>query len=488
VARAAPAVATPCERFGGREAILAACTGRVSRPVRSSEREVPGPPVPGLPRIVPGIVRSTRRYWRSAVLIVLGVTAVSAVASYLLEPASASTAIALRSPVDTALEPDRAGDYATARYIEQQAELVVSDAVLDRLVVETGEDVVDLRERITAQAQVGRNVVRIVADAPTRSGAALLANQVVSAYRMEASLRAERQRRTVADGITAGINALLPRAALRDAPEAAAAQEAIAALQQRSVQLDVDGRVFGDGIDFVRVARAEDADGGGVPFRGIAVGLSLGVVVAEAASWLRANRNRLVAVPADAEALLAAPVIGTDIAASRRLIAAALTRRDPPSLVAVLGPAGPERSTSILDVALDAAADGQRLLLLDGLASRSLSAAIASRLGCVRVVSDGPTRSVTVVGTTLDVSVLSRADPQRAAAELRGLVTAYDLVLADVDDDDPIGRSVLHACDVALAIVPIGTHERDVTRIGQISEAYAIPLCGALVTSGASAR
>ena len=480
-------------------------------------------------KTTPGVLASLSQYRWLALAIVIATTALSGVGGFLTRPpASATATLSIKVPSeDNVLVPGVVGDASTTRFVQQRAQFMTNDAVLGEVADDIGgASISDLRERIEAEPVVGTNVVRVTAEAPSADEAVGLANTAVAAYRAETAAATDELRRKAADELASSQEALRGTAGNRGDPSAQAAVTALSDLQKQAAALRVNVLVYGDGVDFVNAARAEDAEVPGWPLRAIAVGFVLGVALAGVVSWLRADRDRRITDANAPVAVLDAPLLGIIPRGDRtvpsvpaldgrpagdaalalkprtalpqyQLVAAALMRRNLPGIVSVLSPPdADDRTETTLNVAIAIAAEGGRVLVVDA----DPAAALSRRLLELRLETGsdkepaGPD-DIRVVHVREDVEVhLVTPDPNAgltvpaAARELAERIwqyrEKYEMVLIDTPSiaSTPLVATLIRVSTGVLAVVPRGVDEPSIAEIGRTAEIYSLPVVGYVYT------
>jgi succinoglycan biosynthesis transport protein ExoP len=337
-------------------------------------------------------------------------------------------------------------------------------------------------------------------------------------------------RRKASDELAASQEALRGAAANSNDPLADAAATALSALQRQGAELRVNALVYGDGVDFVNAARAEDADVPGWPLRALAIGFVLGVALAGVVTWMRADRERRITNANAPVAVLDAPLLGvvpranrgasllsrfdarpgggTDLALKTRLpqpqyqlVAAALMRGTLPGVVAVIGPPGSaDRPETTLNVAITIAAEGGRVLVVDADPAGSLS----TRLQSLERETEGDDGSPEASNPDTIHTIRVREDIEvhlvtpnaeagigmPAAREFADRIWTdhekYEMVMIDAPsiETTPLVAALIRVSTGVLAVVPRGCDESSVADIRRTAEIYSTPLVG-FVYSGA---
>lgn len=456
----------------------------------------------------PRLVDAVWRYRVSSAIIVGVAVLLSVLVALVAGESSRMQARLALKPPDKAgvLGVEAAGETAFARYVNQRALFVTSDQVLSGAAKKLAGAVSKetLRSAVTAEAsETGESVVLLVA-ANNPDEASKITQAVIEAYR-EAS-RGEVEQR-VADLLeTLAEQRSNIETDLADTPEnqrsanTEAAAQSLSELDNRSTELRVAASQIGDGVAFVydtepdRTALLRSVARDGV------IGLGLGGVLALAAAWFRADRDRRVGNLAELESLVDDPVlgeieqVGKDEAATLlwlgappsktyRMVAFGLQRVVDHGVVIVTGESGSGTTTTTIQLASALARGGLRVLLVDGaVRSHGLSTSIglaANRpngqqdtrrhpgltdiaMGSMparetmRVVElgDGVTLTVVPAGRYVD-GVLERFSVpllDQAIAEMR---SEFDIVLVDspTPASAPEAGAIVRASDAVIIVV-----------------------------------
>ncbi|MFI0469776.1 MULTISPECIES: polysaccharide biosynthesis tyrosine autokinase [Saccharopolyspora] len=346
----------------------------------------------------PTIFGSLWRYrWIS-----LGIVAAAVLTSLLVplvagDGRSAHARIVLKAPDQTGvLGIEMASESSFLRYVKQRALFVTSDEVLDDARARLGGDetVLQLRAAITADASSSGESIEINVDGPGFERSVLIANAVIAAYQ-------ERSRAEVVATTDKALETLnAQRAAIvADAgtvspgsPVGSAAGSTLSDLDKQITRIRVVAAQFADGVSFVDVASPD----GTSPWRGVlrdfAIGTAVGLMLAAALAWFRADRDHRVRDADDLTRVVDEPVLGEietlpaqGILALRRpgvpplrsyqLVASGLRSTVGRGVVLVTGPSGGEgATTTTLQIAGAAARDGLQVLVVDAaFRSRDLS-------------------------------------------------------------------------------------------------------------------
>jgi capsular exopolysaccharide synthesis family protein len=291
-----------------------------------------------------------------------------------------------------------------ARYVRNQAQFVTSTPVAARTseLIDGRLSVRQIDERITAQPSVDLDLITIRAMDETADGAAALANAVAQAYQdqvaEEVSRNAEaaiaelaqsqqelEQRITEAEGQLAGEADDVRLEAERDS---ALAQ--LITLESRADQIAVDAALYGSGVELFERAEVPTSPAQPLPLRNAAVAAVLGLLAAAAFSWWRAEHTQSAERRQDAAAVLGAPLLGeipdfasvgiTDtvptVSAPHSVAAEAyqfvvaslgfgLDGTGASSVLLTSASPADGKTTTALNLAVAAAKDGRRVLLVD---------------------------------------------------------------------------------------------------------------------------
>ena len=263
----------------------------------------------------PDLLDALWRYRRLVAAITLGVAALATAAGLLLgRQATAETTVALKTPSATnVLAPGVQGDAALARYSSQRALFARSDQVLDAAAARlAGSSRTALRSSVTVEPSANSTAMVVRATGDSSEEAVTVVGAVVQAYREQTRAQVRERSAAALDALRSESAKL--RATIRNPPSQAvalSATETLADLTRQAVTVQTDSATFADGVDFVRAATLQSASSPTLPYREMALGLLLGLGLGGTAAWLRADRNRRVTRPRQAEPLLGAPLLGT---------------------------------------------------------------------------------------------------------------------------------------------------------------------------------
>jgi capsular polysaccharide biosynthesis protein len=242
-----------------------------------------------------GIFEALRQYRWSSLGITVAMVAITACVGFLLAPGAEATAVLALStpPPGNVLAPNIQGEASLARYIEQRAGFVTSDAVLGAAVERLGrEDLASLRSKVSANASSRSNAITITVTASSRADAVELADAVLWAYAEETEREVTRLAGEAVALIEDDVQALERLlAGDRSAPGASgsASVNLLNDLRLQALELKRDSELFGAGVEYVNAPSLETAREPGLPVREVGVGLILGLVAAGTVSWMRAD-------------------------------------------------------------------------------------------------------------------------------------------------------------------------------------------------------
>ena len=262
----------------------------------------------------PDLLDALWRYKKFVVAVTLAVFALSTAVGLLLTgQATAEATVALKAPsAQNVVAPGVQGDAALGRYSSQRALFAQSDQVLRAAAARLpGSTLNRLRGAVTVEPSSASTSMVVRARAATAQQAVDTVAAVVQAYREQTREQVRERSSRVVDALQQQSDRL--RATLRQTPSGPIAQSAtqtLADITRQVVAVETDGATFDDGVDFVRAATPQSAVTPGLPYREMALGLLLGVAVASTAAWLRADRNRRLTRPRQAENMLEAPLLG----------------------------------------------------------------------------------------------------------------------------------------------------------------------------------
>jgi capsular exopolysaccharide synthesis family protein len=349
---------------------------------------------------------SLRRYR----LRVIAVTLLAALGAYFISSSwapmyEASTRLFLTDPRNQVAFRDivpRSVD--PARYVPQQAERITSAPVLARASELLAEDVLpsELRRRLDVRANSALDLLVITARDRSAEGATNLANIVGRAYQQvarETTLAEAEAAITELDEARSGLGAEMAaaeEALSADADDRAAAVRLQALgdqaldLEARAQQIAVEAAVRGSGVDLVEAAEVPASPRSPRPIRDAVLVALLAAVCSMLIALWRGTNQQAAQDPGDAMGALGVPLLGEvphfgTLRSGRKGPALALPpqakealdfllasidfsmggRRTYTLLVTSAMP-GDGKSSMALQLALAAAGDGRRVLLVDG--------------------------------------------------------------------------------------------------------------------------
>ncbi|SNR52056.1 Chromosome partitioning ATPase, Mrp family, contains Fe-S cluster [Haloechinothrix alba] len=460
----------------------------------------------------PRVLDSLWRYRWSSAAIVLGCVLVSVLVALLVGSASTvQSRVVLNPPDETGLlGVDASSESAFSRYVNQQALLMTSDGVLGVAREELADrrSLRELRRVVTArESDTGESVV-VEVEGASHEDAVRLADAVVAAYRELSGEQLEER-------VSAALETIAER---RDAVEEAlpdevagsrveanttAAAQTLSELDRQATEIRLAGNELGDGVAFVH---APDPGAETMPMtvpRDGAIGLALGVVLATAVAWVRADRDRRLTDQASVAAVVEGPVLGEierrgpddgralldpklQPAKAYRLTLASVQQVVQRGVLTVTGLPDSGSTTTTMQLANAAARAGLRVLVVDAaLRSRDLSATlrldgiehggltdVAAGLTDVREVvrpvnlGYGIGYWVIPAGHYAEgASEFFRAGQLRALAER--LRSGYDMVLVDTSAPDvaPESTPLLREADGVVITVRHGSSTDELLRL-----------------------
>ena len=499
----------------------------------------------------PGVFEAILRFRRMFVLIVLAVAALSAVVGLVLgRGTTASAQMVLRTPgTDDVVGVVASTESTFVRYVAQRTIFATSEPVLTDAANHLGGTTVDaLRQEVTATADPAGDSITVTARASSAPRAAEIANRMVDAYRAQSQLQVSQASGAALAALRKQRDSVVKQASGGTTLENTSASQTVSDLDQRASQIGVAASVFGSGVSFTNAATPDAAKSAGLPLRDTAAGVVLGALIAGTVAWLRADRDRRLVEPEAAADLVRAPLLGQiERAAPRamtqvirpermpfgeyRLVASALATMGSGVVVIAGSDAGEGRTTTAAQVAVAAARQGLRVLLVDacppgGGVTTLFSAAVAAageRDGAALAAAErggrgaasllngrapGPALGLAGVAddpTTLDRAVLAAdigggarldllpaAEQQRAfpgSASLDTLVGVlrgrYDMVVVDTPPFGAGGSDVapvVGRADRVVLVVRRGARVAVVRRLVEQVELLGATVAGTVVT------
>lgn len=449
----------------------------------------------------PSIIDSLWRYrWSSLVIIALFLVMGLSAGLFISPPTQAVATIGLTPPPVGSVLSSGSGDASLSRHVEQRSLFVTSDAVMGSVAERLGvTDFTSLRRDVSVTPSTSSNAITVTAEAPSGADAVALANAVVEAYREETA-------KEVAELTALAVEAIEQQAAqIRLGLDGQSGQEltnsaavSLSQLQLQASERTTEAALFGDGVDFVEIAREDAVITAGRPVREVALAAMLGLIVAGSVAWLRADRDRRVNSALQAELVLGAPFVGElestvdlalpdgapDVAAlptpAFRLVWSALQRLlELHSVVMVNAVGGARASSTAINVAVAAAREDLSVLLVDADLERStLTRSLGlsgERRGVAALLENGghhlDAEHMLVLPELGQIVVLPTG--VRAGQELNfsrqtlgDLVNMwrkdFDLVVIDGAevDSSPLPSHLAGMADDLLLVVPDGVDER----------------------------
>ncbi|MBF5080363.1 AAA family ATPase [Quadrisphaera sp. INWT6] len=471
-----------------------------------------------------GPLTALRRYARSSAAIVVVAGIASAAVGVLLAPApSARAVIELSTPSSSnLLAPGSANDATLTRYTAQRAAFVESDPVLEQVVGAVGGlTVQQLRGIVTVSTSAGSNTLDVGVAAATPERSELIAGAVVDAYRAQTTAQVDALTDAALSAVEASADEQREQLQLvPTGPAASAAATTLAGLAQQANELRTDRAVFGDGVEFARTAVVPAP---GPPLREVALGLVVGLGLATAVAWLRADRDPRVEDEDGAALASGTAPLGTvsDDGPLRTLrglpgpthtpLASALVVTAADGVLLVTSARrGEGRTTTAANLAAAAAREGRRVLLVDADLSRStLSLVLGARspggaevrrllYGDAEQWADvapvpryvDPAHFVHVVVAGAGGRDDTPADLARLRTLVEGARAEFDLVVVDAEPllGGGVPAVLARLSDAAVLVVRKGTSQAAVRRASQLLDLYGTPVRAVLLTAASSHR
>lgn len=421
----------------------------------------------------PKILDALWRYrWTSLAIVALVVLA-SALAAWLLGgTSSAGARIVLKAPDKAGVVGvDASSETAFVRYVNQRALFLVSDRVLSGASANlAGAVPVDvLRDEVTAKASDNGESIMVTVNAGDSDSSASIADAVTKAYQAESRADVKAAEQKTLDTLAArrrDVLASVPPDKGAD-PNTLAAGPTLGDLDKQATQARVAAEQFGDGVSFVDKAVADGTSVLGTVARDLAIGFVVGLLIAGAVAWVRADRDRRMRDSDDLTAATGEPVLAEiellaepEVAALREVgshplwpyqFAASSLRTSVERGVVVVTASAPGdgSTTSTLQIATAAARSGARVLVVDasvrthglsdllglrydpkGLTSIAVG---ASRMDeCTRVVDLGDRVYLWAIPAgQYQEATLDHFRSSLLQAAVGAMRSAYDLVLID---------------------------------------------------------
>ncbi|MDV6013343.1 cell shape-determining protein [Haloechinothrix sp. LS1_15] len=480
----------------------------------------------------PRVFDSLWRYrWSSAGIVACIVAVSLAVALVVGGSSTVEARVVLQPPDESGLiGVDTSSEAAFSRYVNQRALLMTSDRVLSLAQedLERHRPLRELRREVSArESDAGESIVLEV-DGANTDEAMELAEAVIDAYRsvagQELAERVDGALETLAERRQA-VEESLPdgQAGSRVEANTSAAAETLSELDRQATELRLASDEIGDGVAFVQATQPEETTLVATLARDGGIGLVLGLIVATAVAWVRADRDRRLHDPSSFAALVDEPVLGeierlgpevaftlTDPkqqpAKPYRLILASVQQAVPRGIVAVTGLPTSGSTTTSLQLAGAAARAGMRVLVIDAaLRTRGLSAALlidgpehggltdlaaglSDLRGVMRPVNLGYGMGYWAVPAgqfAEGAAEVFRASQLRTIGEQ--LRSGYDLVLIDCSapDVEPESTPLLREADRVVVTVRYGTSDDELLRLRGQLEMIGASIAGYVFTFAA---
>ncbi len=459
----------------------------------------------------PRLFEALSRYKWSSLCLALAIVAISVIVAAFTAPrgVTSTATIVLKAPMHSTsginTDPTNSGQLSEAsfvRYVQQRAVFLTSDRVLiqARTIMPSAPDLTTLRPDVTAVAATDGQSITLTVDADTADESTSIGNAVVQSYRDLSRGDATATANASLAALTAERNQLLadqPTAAKgATTPPSSAITQQLATIDADTAAINVELSQFGDGVSFANGAVAQPSAFGKDLLRDGAIGLALGILVAAALAWARADRDRRVRDADDLHATAPEPILaeiaeigwqhGTalpgpsgSLAMPSYQIALTSLRSAVRDGVVVVTAAGPQAgaTTSTLHLATVAARDGLRVCVMDADVDTSklsqilnlnphlagftqLATGAAPLAGCIHNVKlDNETSIWAVAAGLQSASSTSGAFQssliEKTVAELRA---NYDLVLVDTPPivDAPEIGSLVRESDAVLVVTRRG--------------------------------
>lgn len=471
-----------------------------------------------------GPLTALRRYAPSSVVLVVAVGLASTAVGLLLAPApSARAVIELSTPTSSnLLAPGAANDATLTRYTAQRAAFVESDPVLEAVVDAVGGlTAQQLRGIVAVSTSAGSNTLDIDVAAATPERSELIAGAVVDAYRAQTTAQVDALTDAALSAVEASADEQREQLQLvPTGPAASAAATTLAGLAQQANELRTDRAVFGDGVEFARTAVVPAP---GPPLREAALGLVVGLGLATAVAWLRADRDPRVededgAALASGVAPLGAvsgdgplrTMRGLPDRAHAPLASALVVTAADGVLLVTSARRGEGRTTTAANLSAAAAREGRRVLLVDAdLSNASLSQVLGARAPghaevrrllygdaeqwadvapVLRYVDPGHFVHVVVAGAAGTDG--APTDLSRLGALVQGAREEFDLVVVDAEPllVGGVPAVLARLSDAAVLVVRKGTPQAAVRRTAQLLDLYGTPVRALLLTGAPSRR
>ncbi|HEX3785467.1 MAG TPA: AAA family ATPase [Pseudonocardiaceae bacterium] len=462
----------------------------------------------------PRLFEALIRYKWSSLCLTLVIVAISVAVAAITAPRGvvATSTLALKAPLHSTevgtdiTGSDQLSEASFVRYVQQRALFLTSDRVLDqaRTILSNPPDLDSLRTEVTATAATSGQSITLSVSAANASQAEGVANAVVESYRdlsrSDATASANQALAQLATQRSQLLAAAPPpptgKGATTTSPATAALTQELANLDEQSAAIGVAVSQFGDGVTFADSAAAQPSVFGKDLLRDGAIGLALGLVVAAAIAWARADRDRRVRDADDLHATASEPILAEiaeigwqqgaalpgpngSLAMPSYQVALTGLRSAVRDGVVVVTAAGPQAgaTTSTLHLATVAARDGLRVCVVDadtdtrklsellGLNPQlagftQLATGAAPLAGCIHNVRVDHETAVWAVAAGVQTPGTTTAMFQSSLLEkmLAELRANYDLVLIDTPPivDAPEVAAVVRESDAVLVVTRRG--------------------------------
>jgi capsular polysaccharide biosynthesis protein len=254
-----------------------------------------------------GVLATVRAHWAP----IVGGLVVGAILGYVLSallPTEYTAESTLVFNASGPFSPVGEGDGDEARFISNQAAVILYDPVLQRAADATGVPLEDLRETVTAVAATETSQVTVTAVQPTAEGAVAVADAVVAGYRADAQQR-------VTDTADTAVNSYTPD------PAGAAGAAAVAADNEADALVRARAASYGDGVAAVRAAEVPESPSAPLPLQNALIGGLVGLFLVTGVYLLLDQRKAKTASVADLDLMLGAPLLSRYPSPSSRAIA-----------------------------------------------------------------------------------------------------------------------------------------------------------------------
>ena len=250
-------------------------------------------------RPTPTVLGALRTYRLTSLIIVVLAFALSVGFGFLTKHDTTATAkMILATPnSDDPVGVNAATEPTFVRYVAQRALFVTSHQVLAVAAKDLGNtSVSSLHSKVSATSSGNGSAVSVTVSAGSSAGAARIANAVVRAYLSESKKQLQDQSAAALSAIGSAQEKII--AAL--GPDLAARNPTYQALGAQAGTITVASAQFGSGVTFVDPATAAQANKPGLPYIDALAGLVLGILIAAAVAWVRADNALERAAAADA--------------------------------------------------------------------------------------------------------------------------------------------------------------------------------------------